>query len=211
MWLFNRTYLSMQESYWITVTRSHTFSAMHYCLLHLNTKKLVVCTFRHARSPNWWCWYYPFVGYNIICFSVDLQTGKWFKTFHSSLRDFLKLVISQESGQKKRREGEWRVTLNVIKVHLQSSQIWHSIKGVFVQLSNPVTIEIPVRNIQEQSNSWLSGGWRSWLTRFLILSGLWMCMAASHECCCCSGPYTCEEWKKCSTANTNILWYLQMA
>ena len=161
----------------------------------------MVCTFRHARSPNWWCWYYPFVGYNIICFSIDLQIGKWFKTFHSSLRDFLKLVISQGSGQKKRRDsgrkegkgsGRCHIKCYESKLHLQSSQIWHSIKGVLVQLSNLVTIEIPVRNIKEQSNSWLSGRWRSWLTGFLILSGLWMCMAASHECCCCSGPYTCE-------------------
>ena len=64
-----------------------------------------------------------FAGSNIICSSVDLQIGKWFKTFHSSLRDFLKLVISQGSGQKKRRDGGRKegkgvdgVTLNVMKV-----------------------------------------------------------------------------------------------
>ena len=85
----------------------HTFSALRNCVLHLYTKRLwyVHSVTQEALIDD--CWHYPIVRLQ-HCFYDHLQIGKWFKTFHSSLRDFLESVISQKSGPKKERDRKGR-------------------------------------------------------------------------------------------------------
>ena len=75
---------------------------------------------------------------------------------------------------------------------------------MFVQLSNLVTIEIPARNVKEQSNPWFSDGEKvglQGLQLFEVLERVWLhfpdLVAAEVP------IQRCGEWIKCSTISMN--------